>query len=231
MATVLRRTDVGVDIRAFGSSWQIAGVSVDNPSGSWLRIPNIGDIPPYVLGWSMPINPKAASIDVLFVASPSGTPSELVGNPVTVTISNMPLPANPGAPSGAVQAQSPVGAALQLATLAGPSANEAGSTTVLVTPGVGKRIIPVQFVASLIANGNPTPEPYFGVISIRVVSGTGVTLLPLIAISPEAPESTKDFPIGTKLAVGDSVNVRGQTFAGGGRTEFGTSLLYYEQIG
>lgn len=231
MANVIRRTPVGVDIVGFGTSWQIAGITVDNPSGSWLRIPNIADIPPYTLGWATSVSPTATQIDVLFVASPSGTPSELVGNALTVTIYDTPITPSPGQASGAQQAQSPVGVALTLATLTLATANEAGTTTTIVTPVTGRRIVPVSFTATQIATGAPTPEVYPGVISVRVVSGLGATLLPLMAISPEMPESTKDFPAGTKLPVNDVLRVRGQTFAGGGRTEFAASLLYYEQVG
>lgn len=225
-------TNVGQDLRSLATSFQIAGIKIDNPSGSWLHVTGIEKyVPPYTLAWSYPVNPTQLNIDVLFTTSPTGSPSELVGGPIVVELWDEELGASSGIASGAEQAQKPFGAALQLATNLAGIANEAGTTTTILTPTAGSRIVPVTFVAALTSNGSPPFDPYFGQISIRVVSGAGVTLLPLMAISPESPESTHDFPAGTKLGVGDVMRVYGQTYAGGGRTEFGASVLYYEQVG
>lgn len=81
---------------------QVEGIIVDNPSGSWLHVEGIDRyIPPYIMGWSFPVQPSMTSMTVRFVDSPSGSQSVQVGTPPTVYLLDTPVPAFSGTPSGA----------------------------------------------------------------------------------------------------------------------------------
>lgn len=88
---------------------QAEGVIIDNPSGSWLHVEGVDRyVPPYVMGWSFPFDPSVASVTVRFVDSPSGSQSSLTGTPPTVYLSDRPVPAFSGTPSGAGGRQSTI---------------------------------------------------------------------------------------------------------------------------
>lgn len=107
MASLVRTTPVGVDIIALATLWHIAGVQVDNPTGSWINIPNVGNVPPYTIGWTRSVSPAAINIDVRFQASPSGATSDpTLGGLVVVTIYDHPVADLDGYASGA-ESQTP----------------------------------------------------------------------------------------------------------------------------
>lgn len=97
------RMALGTDLEsATIPAYQIAGIVIDNPSGSWLRVSGVEKyVPPYTNQWSYPCSPKLASVSVRFVDSPSGSQSVLVGLPPIVTLYNVGVPAYAGTPSGA----------------------------------------------------------------------------------------------------------------------------------
>lgn len=101
MASDVRVTPVGTDIDYWQPSggWQIKGIRVDNPSGSWLSVaPFNRSIPPYTLNWYTSYNASVANVSVKFVDGPVGKLSTLVGNPVTVTIYNTEVGSSDGVP-------------------------------------------------------------------------------------------------------------------------------------
>jgi hypothetical protein len=55
------------------NSTPIRGVSIDNPTGSWLLLKSEqAYVPPYTIGWAMPLTYEQSSIDVVAGAGPSG---------------------------------------------------------------------------------------------------------------------------------------------------------------
>jgi hypothetical protein len=62
-------------------NYQIAGITVDNPSGSWLLIPQDNTyIPPYTSDFAHSFRPTLARVDVKFVTGPASQPSTLQGD-------------------------------------------------------------------------------------------------------------------------------------------------------
>jgi hypothetical protein len=81
--------------------FQIAGIRIDNPSGSWLVLPDGTFIPPYTLGFGHSFQPTISRLDVLFSVGPAGQVSTQQGDKPTVTIYSEPVGEAPGVPSGA----------------------------------------------------------------------------------------------------------------------------------
>jgi hypothetical protein len=78
-------------------SYQIAGLTIDNPSGSWLFIPaDRTFIPPYVLGFAHSFAPTLASIDILFANGPAGEVSTQKGDPPVAIIYDKPVAESAG---------------------------------------------------------------------------------------------------------------------------------------
>lgn len=84
-------------------SWQVQGVQVDNPSGSWLTVTagGIWYVPPYTLGWAQLIAPALTTVDVRYVAvGPAAVNiSTQRGSPAQVTLASYPLVSSPGVAS------------------------------------------------------------------------------------------------------------------------------------
>ncbi len=225
-------TPVGTDLVAIALSGEhIAGIQIDNPSGSWLRVTGIEQyVPPYVTGWGYPVSPIAASLSVLFTTSPSGTPSELVGGPVVVRLYGEPVPASAGQASGAEQSQSPVGATAKIASVVA-TAIEAGQSTIVVPKVMGKRIVPLAFYAAQTVSGFPPifSDTIRATISIQVLLSGPTYLLPALALSPEVGLVQAPFPQGTRLPLNTELEVWAASANGGGKQNFQASVLYYEQ--
>lgn len=81
---------VGTDIIGLTKGFPIGGISIDNPTLSWLSVnilPGGIYVPPLTLGWATPFSIPKDSIDVRFVASPFGSaPSSNIGEQISVTI-------------------------------------------------------------------------------------------------------------------------------------------------
>jgi hypothetical protein len=136
MAERIYRSPVGTDLNGItGIGWQIAGIRIDNPSGSWLLVSGIDQyVPPYRLGWEYPVTPQASSLDVRFTDSPSGSESVNEGDPITVTVYDSSIPPNQGFASGAGMRVTTV-PPLSFAQVSGTStpAGSAGSGFTLTT--------------------------------------------------------------------------------------------------
>lgn len=79
---------------------QIAGVRIDNKSGSWLLLNDGTFVPPYTIGFGHSFQPTLASIDVLFANGPAGQVTTQQGDNPVVTIYSEPVGESPGVPSG-----------------------------------------------------------------------------------------------------------------------------------
>ncbi len=91
---VASNTRVGVDLPSIGlGPYQIGGIVIDNPSGSWLSLPEISDhVPPYTKGWAVTVYPTVARVSVLFRDGPAGQVSTLAGDPIHVELYDGPPP-------------------------------------------------------------------------------------------------------------------------------------------
>ena len=135
---ITRYSPVGTDLKSLVLGYQqIRGVIVDNPSGSWLYMPEItGYCPPYTKAWSIDVNPTVASISFLFRDGPAGQVSTLQGDPIQVTLFDTPVGNSPGIASGGgfIEAFTPVLLAeTQLTTSIG------GTTGVMLAAVTNKR--------------------------------------------------------------------------------------------
>lgn len=67
--------------------YRIASIRIDNPSGSWLKIPQDDTfIPPYTVGYVHNFPTTLASLDVLFSNGPAGQVSTRQGDTLTLEI-------------------------------------------------------------------------------------------------------------------------------------------------
>jgi hypothetical protein len=229
---------LGTDIVAWAVGWHIAGVEIDNPSGSWLVVEGINQtVPPYTKGWSYPIVPAQASLTVRFVDSPSGSVSEQVGGQPKIVAHDQPLPISQGFPSGAggrVSAEP-----LNLIRRVNFVAIEAGSAPISLNAAlVGFRIVPVRFTVFALLGGIPLDPLDAGVYAIRTPlfvqwqGGAGAQILANQGLSPAKPSDTLDVTpkaFSGLLAAGEEIVVWGATADGGGAQELISQLQYYHE--
>ncbi len=96
----------GTGIRSWNlpGSFQIAGITIDNPCGSWLFIPQDHTfIPPYTLGFAHSFAPTLSRIDILFANGPAGQISTQLGDVPTVYIFDTPVAESAGVASSGGQ--------------------------------------------------------------------------------------------------------------------------------
>lgn len=225
MATREYTVPVGSDlIDASGNGWQIAGITIDNPSGSWLNVSGVNQgVPPYTLGWSAPLSPTQWRASVRFVASPSGTPSSTTGKPVTVRLHDTPVPASLGFPSGAEEFQQPGRGNVQ-ADVNQLISSEGGSTALQAFSG--------SFVPLGMSVSKDRVDGRYGIRAPIVVDVTNLlgsaSVYPPIIISPEQPYSGMIRPIPREvLQVGGTTTIqfRATSAEGGGATNI---IIYHE---
>ena len=116
------------------------GLEVDNPSGSWLYIPQVEtSIPPYTLGWAFGFAYDVSSFDIIAQAlGPAGQVSTTAGDPIVVYVTDYRIPDAVGSsPPGFIQQFTPVLNAF-LFNLTVSVITGAGGT--LIAGVVGKRI-------------------------------------------------------------------------------------------
>jgi hypothetical protein len=239
MAERIYRSPVGTNLDGItGIGWHIAGIQIDNPSGSWLFVTAIDQyVPPYRVGWKYPVSPQASSLSVRFVDSPSGSVSELVGDPITVTVYDVPIPTDHGNTSGAGGRVSIEPA--NLIRRVNFVAIEAGSAPISLNAAlVGFRIVPVRFTVFALLGGVPLDPLDAGVYAIRTPlfvqwqGGTGAQILVNQGLSPAKPSDTLDVTpkaFSGLLAAGEEIVVWGATANGGGAQELISQLQYYHE--
>lgn len=205
---------------------QIAGIAIDNPSGSWLRITGVEEfVPPYTLGWGIPVSPTQLTVDVLFVDSPSGAPSDLIGSPVTVVVSNYPVPRNAGTLSGDPHTGRPGQATVQFTVKSPALAVEAGFANQLVPAVAGTSIVPLRIYmsASDPVNGAPT-RMLKGLVSMWVGAAGGI---PHMSVSPASPFAMAECVPGFRLPVSADLGVFLYCDVGLGEQYVDISTFYY----
>lgn len=98
---IRRSASVGRDIIGIQPGWLIAGLVVDNPSGSWLTLDlpyGPAFIPPYTLGFATAIAPAAQVIGVRYTTGPTDLVSSTAGDPFVVYVFDNPVANNAGTP-------------------------------------------------------------------------------------------------------------------------------------
>jgi hypothetical protein len=215
---------VGQDLRdaSLGNSRFIQGIVIDNPSGSWLRVTGIEQyVPPYTVGWSYPVVPAAASLDVLFTDSPSGSPSELVGNPVTVNLYDELVPNHPGELSGALGNQEPGIAPISVVEVG--IITQGSVYTNLIAGALRQIIVPVQ---ATFAYDNGIDGP-----SVPVKAEFDSSVFPMMWISPESPWTQCKPVQGYRLPTGAPLRYRFKLGGGGGGQSVNLRVEFYTIIG
>lgn len=228
------RTPVGTDIvDTSGYTWQIAGIEIDNPSGSWLRITGIDQyVPPYTIGWAFPISPSQMSISILFVDSPSGTPSQLSGSPVTVRLHSIPIPANPGFPSGASEfQQGGIGnKTYAFNVIVINETYQVAATSINFPNNIRAVVLNWRVAATISANAVSEFQVLRTMATVTIVDGFGADLFPPAVISPERPDAGSLPPTGRVLQSGSPIQIGGMTAPGGGEVQVTTYLEYYPVV-
>lgn len=185
------------------NSNQIAGLLLDNPSGSWLFIPQDRTyIPPYTMGFQHSFSPTFARVDILFSNGPSGQVSTQQGDPVRATIYDVKIGDSPGTPSQG-------GAFIEQFT---PVLTISDQPVVPVSTGVTNNIIPatpnkrirlLTCISTLDPFFSNPPVPYDTGISIRFFeSVTGLNDRILVRLNPDHPVDPQVFANGLDCTIG-----------------------------
>lgn len=204
---------------------QIVGVRVDNPSGSWLRVSGIYDsVPPYTLGWQASLSPSALHVDCKFTDSPSGTPSNLVGGPVIITLYDESVSPSPGYPSGGEQSQQP-GSVRSTFVAQSANATEAGVIIPYLTVPAGFTIVPELLTVSAALPGLSVNN-LRSMVSVAIIDGVGNGIFPTVIISPESPFQ-QVAALAVPFSIGNSIELSAVTQIGGGSQVVLTRLQYY----
>lgn len=231
MATREYRVPAGGNLLdAAGYSWQIGGVSINNPSGFWLEVLNVGIVPPYINEWAVPISPSKTSLTVRSLTqSPSGSLSPGGGAPFTVTISDTGVPASAGVPSGSLALQTATGQDY-IYTIQGLGANEAGQTLTLIAAiaSTQRAIIVGLGFGYEYGSGASTTNPRTNVgCQFQSFLGAGIVLSGA-NINPNTPGWWRNFPPGAiVIDPGRSLRVICATTPGGGIQSVTVEALYY----
>ena len=195
---------------------------------SWLNVSGINaSVPPYTMGWAITVQPTQWNVSVRFVDSPSGTPSDNVGNPVTVRLSATPLPNNPGFASGASEYQT-AGRGANTYRFDSFELNESLSiAAVTITPATNTRLVLLgwRMFANLAFSEQTIRTP----VSVHIIDGMGAALFPNAVITPESPDSGYMAPVGRELGLNGTVELGGIVAIGGGRVAVTSFLEFYVQ--
>lgn len=184
-------------------SYQIAGLTIDNPSGSWLYIPADNTyIPPYTLGFAHSFAPTLSSIDILFANGPAGQVSTRLGDPPMAYIYDTPVAESAGQVSSAgasfVQGFTPVQTATLLQVV-----SPGGLLQVTLASGIAnRRHRLLTFAANLLGMSaayddllEPAPAHIF-------VSTTPGTTKFSGLLTPAVPNFAQVFPAGLDCEIG-----------------------------
>jgi hypothetical protein len=203
----------GVSFLAIGLQTGFArGLEVDNPSGSWLYIPQVEtSIPPYTLGWAFRFAYDVSSFDIIAGQSPAGQVSTVQGDPVIVYLTDLadaPTADKIGAsPPGFIEQFTPI---LAATTHCAPTPTTPGSQVLLAAiPGKRFRILTVNSQNTLGGGlgGFDGSSPF----AWSLVSTTTTRLLALGSIGgqywPGNPQTLPvDAPVGEGLTVTSGTN-------------------------
>lgn len=151
--------------------FQIAGVTIDNPSGSWLWIPDDNTfIPPYRLGFAHTFAPTQRQISILFSNGPSGQVSTIAGDDPSASIYDRPVAESAGTQAGGgdpfIAGFTPVHTALVQTSFNGNNGDCNGANVV---------------IDGVITNIPAGPQTIFGIPFIFATANKRIRLLTLTA--------------------------------------------------
>jgi len=236
MATRTYLTDAGTDLESITLvAGHIAGIVIDNPSGSWLFVEGIKQyVPPYRQGWAYPVMPQQTSISVRFVDSPAGTVSNPVvlpvGQQVVVTLSDLPIPQSEGFTSGAgfQTSEVPLFAQARSVIRVDEVGNAVGALFVNTIPTDKLVITQVE----LIAFGSGTAA-----VRDQIVGNIGwggappPNVVAYMAISPANPLSAPILdPLAAQLPAGEDITYSLISITGGGASDVLLAATYYRVV-
>lgn len=225
MASKVLTVPIGRDlIAAPGNGWQIAGIRIDNPSGSWLHVEGIDVfVPPYTSGWSYDLTPSQLAVTVRWTNSPSGSLSSQVGGAATVELFDTPVGVFEGNPTGAGARVSIVPVSL----IAFDFCNTGlfNNPLILISASDTRRLVIQKFTIT------------YDLTSVRPPSGNMLAQWrgPVASswfqgISPETPYATDSFVDGSMIVnPGQDLIVEGFSEAGASWQYFLASVHYYEE--
>lgn len=228
-----RLLPVGENIESWAENWQIASVRVDNPSGAWLQILPLNEyVPPYTNGWIRSFIPSTLNITIRSaISSPSGSLSQFVGNPATVTIYDVAQANSEG--SGT----SPTGAGARQVTIPPSETNiepyGTGGGSLPVIPATPNRAVVVRrlVLAPDLSAGLAGPMAFSALISGIFSLSTGGAALYVLAISPEHPFAEATFEDGVfTLPAGVGLNIVGLSENNSGRGYYLVMAQFYREV-
>lgn len=188
------------------SDFQVAGVTIDNPSGSWLWIPQDNTfIAPYTLGFAHSFHPTLSRVDILFANGPAGQISTQQGDKPTATIYDKPVADSAGQTSSEgssfVEQFTPV--LVSTAQVIVPYST--GVSTVILAAIANKRYRVLTSEVMLNPfSGNP-PINYDSPINYAFLQDAGLIAMILGRVSPEHPSDVRQFPGGMDFPVGGAI--------------------------
>lgn len=225
-----RQTSVGVDLVSWNPGFQIAGIEVNNPSGSWLLLSGINQyIPPYRAGWKFSLSPAQAAIDLSFVDSPSGSLSVLAGPDVVVTLYDEQIGTSEGVTTGAGSKVSTIPPLLH--AIAPSIGTGAASTLISMLANPTQKIVVrrLEIVPDLTA-GLASQQPFRSIVTVRFEQSGGGVGTPQwhLAISPESPFSEASFEDGAfVLDAGTDLDITGFAEQGSAKAYYIAMAQYY----
>ncbi len=183
--------------------FQIAAITIDNPSGSWLFIKEDDTyVPPYTLGFGHNFHPTLTQVTVLFSDGPSGQVTTRQGDSVTLQIWSTQVGESLGtpAPGGYIENFTPV-----LVASVFDTANLGGTVSTLVAAVANKRIRLLSF--SAVAYGGDISATTVGVAATNVLFGISSSVTFVGAsfmiyypqLSTGVQQLIIDFPVGEGL--------------------------------
>lgn len=200
----------GIQSWVLPGSYQIAGIKIDNKSGSWLLLSDGTFIPPYTLDFGHSFQPTVASLNVLFANGPAGQVSTQQGDNPIVTIYSEPVNESPGVPSGLgkgfIEQFTPI--VSTSTTILVPTST--GVTSQIVLAAITNRrfrVLTVDTRLGALWQAPPNPDGQYD--SGLIYSIFGAPSFTSIARGRLRPDHIIDhhiFPLGLDLVVGDSIN-------------------------
>jgi hypothetical protein len=186
------------------SGWQIAGIRVDNKSGSWLLLNDGTFVPPYTINFGHSFQPTIASIDVMFSNGPAGQVSTQQGDKPVVMIYSEPVGESPGVPSGQgtsfIEQFTPVVIASDQQTV---TFSVGITARVLIAATANKRIRVLTINCTMVPFASNPPVSWDTGMTLRFFQNTdGVDQVALVRLDPFHPVDSQLFPSGLDCAVG-----------------------------
>lgn len=189
--------------------YQIAGVVIHNPSGSWLHIPQDNSfVPPYTLGWAHSFSPKQARIDILFADGPAGQKSTTDGDNPQAQIYDLTVAESAGVSSSGGQAFIEQSVEPLFVLLQAQTCPESVGKTIIPVVGIPNTRVRIYEISFCYAIDTGTNEQMDG--SVKAFpngTGTSADQFAVGVITPEHPIERLTFDPPHNLPIGESLQI------------------------